>query len=909
MTTSASPARGGTVAISGSAPPADGRLTHRQIMTILSGLMLGMFLAALDQTIVSTSIRTIADDLHGLSAQAWVTTAYLITSTISTPLYGKLSDLYGRKPYFLAAITIFVIGSAACSFATSMTELSAFRAFQGIGAGGLMSLALAIIGDIVPPRERARYQGYMLATFGSSSVLGPLIGGFLAGRSSILAISGWRWVFLVNVPIGIIALFVVAKVLNLPHTRREHRIDWWGALTIAIGVVPLLLVAEQGQSWGWTSTKACVCYGVGVVGLIAWVFIERAMGEEALIPMRLFRSPVFSKMSLLSVIVGMGMFGGLMMVPLYLQIVKGVSPTKSGLLMLPLMIGMIAGTVVVGGIIQKTGKYKVYPVIGTLLIIAALLLFHYRVQWDTALPETMAYMALFGVGLSGCMQILTLAVQNDVEPKDMGVATASATFFRQMGGTAGTAIFLSVLFSTVGDKIGSAFRDAARTPAFQAALHDPAVRADPANKPVLQMLSHPGASGGSGSGVLDDSSFIQRLDPRLAQPFKAGFTDSMQLVFLIAAAVMVLGFLVAVWTKEVPLRQVSGLEARAAEENGTPAPAPAATTAEPTTAEPTTAEPTTAEPVVAHPVVAESAAAESVAAEPAAPARTAAESAPGGSRPPSGPVADRFEPVPGAGRHSVHGRVLDGTGAAVPQAVVTLIDVKGRQLGRAVSGADGGYTLAVGGPGTYVLIGAAGARQPQAVTVLVGEEPVECDLALSGTVALTGSVRDAVDGRPLPGALLVATDVRGEVVSSGTSAADGAFALSDLVPGGYTLVVNAPGYRPAALAADVAPGTGEACEVRLEPGARLGGVVSTATGDPLDEAKVTLLDSAGNVVGTAITGPDGAYGFTDLDGGEYTVIASGYAPVAASLRVDGGGTTGFDLELSHQDAHQDEAAR
>ncbi|MEV6058116.1 DHA2 family efflux MFS transporter permease subunit [Streptomyces sp. NPDC052107] len=857
MTTSASPARGGTEAIS---EPV-GRLTHRQIMTILSGLMLGMFLAALDQTIVSTSIRTIADDLHGLSAQAWVTTAYLITSTISTPLYGKLSDLYGRKPFFLAAITIFIAGSAACSFATSMTELSAFRAFQGIGAGGLMSLALAIIGDIVPPRERARYQGYMLAMFGSSSVLGPLIGGFLAGRSSILTIAGWRWVFLVNVPVGIIALFVVAKVLNLPHSRREHRIDWWGALTIAVGVVPLLLVAEQGQDWGWTSTRAYVCYAVGAVGLLVWVLVERAMGEEALIPMRLFRSPVFSKMSLLSVLIGMGMFGGMMMIPLYLQIVKGVSPTKSGLLMLPLMVGMIAGTIVVGRIIQKTGKYKIFPVIGTLLIIAAMLLFHYRVQWDTALPETMAYMALFGIGLSGCMQILTLAVQNAVEPKDMGVATASATFFRQMGGTAGTAVFLSVLFSTVGDKIGSAFRTAYETPAFRAALHDPAVRANPANKPVLEMFQHPQAGGGSGSGVLDDSSFIQRLDPRLAQPFKVGFTDSMQLVFLIAAAVLVLGFLVAVWTKEVPLRKVSGLEARAAEENAGPAQEPVATA--------------TAEQ------------AETSAAQPTATTAT-------------GP-ADRFEPVPGASSYGVHGRVLDGAGAPVPQAVITLIDVNGRQLGRAVSGADGAYALSASGPGTYVLIGAAGARQPQAVTVLVDDEPVECDLALSGTVALTGTVRDAVDGQPLSGALLVATDVRGEVVASGVSAADGAFELADLVPGGYTLVVNAPGHRPAALAVDVTPGAADGCEIRLEPGARLRGVVSTATGRPLGDAKVTLLDSAGNVVGTTITGSDGAYGFTDLDGGEYTVIAGGYAPVAASVHLDGSAVTGFDVELSHQE--------
>ncbi|MFR9793337.1 MFS transporter [Streptomyces sp. MB22_4] len=864
MTTSASPARGGTPAISASPPPA-GRLTHRQIMTILSGLMLGMFLAALDQTIVSTSIRTIADDLHGLSAQAWVTTAYLITSTISTPLYGKLSDLYGRKPFFLAAITIFVAGSAACSFATSMNELSAFRAFQGIGAGGLMSLALAIIGDIVPPRERARYQGYMLAMFGSSSVLGPLIGGFLAGRSSILAIAGWRWVFLVNVPVGIVALFVVAKVLNIPHTRREHRIDWWGALTIAVGVVPLLLVAEQGQSWGWTSTKSYLCYAVGVVGLVAWVFVERAMGDEALIPMRLFRSSVFSKMSLLSVLIGMGMFGGMMMVPLYLQIVKGVSPTKSGLLMLPLMVGMIAGTMVVGRIISKTGKYKIFPIVGTILLIAAMLLFHYRVQWDSPLPETMAYMALFGLGLSGCMQILTLAVQNSVEPKDMGVATASATFFRQMGGTAGTAIFLSVLFSTVGDKISSAFRAAARTSAFQAALHDPAVQADPANAPVLKMLKNPAASGG-GSGVLDDSSFIQRLDPRLAQPFKEGFTDAMHVVFLCAAAIMVLGLLVAVWTKEVPLRKVSGLEARAAEASGTQA---------------------------------EDAEAED--------ARTSGAPADGvrTPEPAAAPVADAptaVESEAAAARQAVSGRVLDGSGAPVAQAAITLIDVRGRQLDRAVSGPDGGYTVSVAGAGTYVLIGAAGARQPQAVTVLVGDEPVVCDLVLGGSgAALAGSVRDAVDGNPLPGALLVATDLRGEVVSSATSAADGGFSLVDLVPGSYTLAVNAAGHRPAAVPVEVTAGTAETCEIRLEPGARLHGVISAATGGPLGDAKVTLLDAAGNVLGTATTGPDGAYAFTDLDLGEYTVIAGGYAPVATSVHLDAGGTTDFDLELSHED--------
>ena len=551
-----------TPATPGGAPGgAPGGLSHRQILTILSGLMMGMFLASLDQTIVSTAIRTISDDLHGLSEQAWATTAYLITSTISTPLYGKLSDLYGRKPFFLAAITIFITGSAACTFSTSMIELAGFRAFQGIGAGGLMSLALAIIGDIVPPRERAKYQGYILAVFATSSVLGPLVGGFLAGQSTILGIAGWRWVFLVNVPIGIVALFVVAKVLNVPHNRREHRIDWWGAVTIAVGVVPLLLVAEQGQGWGWTSARSLLCFAVGILGVVSWILIERRMGDDALIPMRLFSNKVFSRTSLLSVLVGAGMFGGMLMIPQYLQIVKGASPTKSGLMMLPLMLGMMTASIATGQMIARTGRYKIFPVVGTALMTVAMLLFQFEVQWNTPLLETMAYMLLLGVGLGLTMQTLTLAVQNAVPAQDMGVATASATFFRQLGATAGTAIFLSVLFSNVGGKISSAFTADAKTPAFQAALHDQAVMANPANQPIVEMIKNP--TGGGSSAVLNDSSFIQKLTTVFAEPFKQGFADSMHTVFFLGAIVTALAFVLVLFIKEVPLRKVSAMQARA----------------------------------------------------------------------------------------------------------------------------------------------------------------------------------------------------------------------------------------------------------------------------------------------------------------------------------------------------------
>ncbi|MEW9516388.1 MFS transporter [Streptomyces tubercidicus] len=867
MSTATSPPGAGTGEI-----PGPGVLSHRQILTILSGLMLGMFLAALDQTIVSTSIRTISDDLHGLSQQAWATTAYLITSTISTPLYGKLSDLYGRKPYYLAAITIFVVGSVLCTFSTSMTELAAFRAVQGLGAGGLMSLALAIIGDIVPPRERARYQGYMLGTFATSSVAGPLIGGALAGQDQLLGITGWRWVFLVNVPIGIIALFVVAKVLNIPHTRRDHRIDWWGALTISVGVVPLLLVAEQGREWGWDSSRSIACYAIGAVGIIAWISVERWIGDDALIPMRLFRNGTFSKTSVLSVLIGMGMFGGMLMIPQYLQIVKGASPTTSGLEMLPLMAGMFIASIASGQITAKTGRYKIFPIIGTALMVAAMLLFHFRVQWDTPLWETMAYMLVFGLGLGGCMQTLVLAVQNAVPPRDMGVATASSTFFRQMGATAGTAIFLSVLFSTVGEKISAAFKDAAATERFQAALHDPAVLRDPANKPVLDMLKHPGNA--DSSGVLSDSSFIQHLDPRLAEPFKRGFADSMHTVFLMGAIVVALAFVLMWFIKEVPLRQMSGLQARAEAE----AEAGAAADADAVAAN--GADDAAVTPVPSEPSVPS----ESAPSEPSAPAAASA------------PPADRGI---GATGPEIRGTVRDGDGRPVDRAAVTLISVDGRQLGRTSTAADGGYALPTTGAGSYVLIGSAGARQPQAMTVVVGTEPVAFDLTLGGAAGLAGEVLEEKGDEPVPGALVVATDVTGEVVASGVAGQDGSFAFGDLAPGSYTLAVSAERHRPSALQVEVGTGDRSWYEVRLTPGAQVRGTVRTVHGSPVDDARVTLLDPAGNVVGTATSGQDGAYAFTDLDSGEYTVIASGYPPVATPLRLEAAGDGEFDIELGH----------
>jgi EmrB/QacA subfamily drug resistance transporter len=534
---------------------AAGEYSHKQILTILTGLLLGMFLGSLDQTIVSTSIRTIADDLHGLSAQAWVTTAYLITSTIATPIYGKLGDLWGRKKLFMFSISVFILGSALCSFSTSMYELAGFRAFQGLGAGGLFTLVLAIIGDIVSPRERAKYTGYFMATFGTSSVLGPVIGGFFAGASSILGITGWRWVFLVNVPIGIVALIVVFRTLHVHQVRRTAKIDWWGAVALVICLVPLLTVAEQGQAWGWGSGRSILCFVVGAIGLVAFVAAEAAMGTAALIPMQLFRIRAASVTVVASVVVGMALFGGMMMLPLYLQIVHGATPTESGLMMLPMVIGMMTASMLSGLLISKSGRPRMFPIVGSAIFTVGMFSMT-QVSADSHLWLVMIYMAIIGYGVGNCMQPLILTVQSAVPPQAIGVATASATFFRQIGGTIGVAVFLSILFSTMGGHISTAFQD--ETPAIQHSISAGQFTPNLDDRKVLS--GDPAFAQEFGK----DSTVIDKLSPEVSHPFKVGFTVSVNEVFWIVGGIGVLAFVVLLAMPEVELRATSAAAAAAA---------------------------------------------------------------------------------------------------------------------------------------------------------------------------------------------------------------------------------------------------------------------------------------------------------------------------------------------------------
>lgn len=528
-------------------------LSHRQILTIMAGLLAGMFLAALDQTIVSTAIRTIADDLNGYSLQAWVTTAYLITATITTPLYGKLSDMYGRKKLFMFAITVFVIGSFLCSTSTSMYELAAFRALQGVGAGGLMSLALTIIGDIVPPRERAKYQGYFLAVFGTSSVLGPVLGGLFSGQNSILWISGWRWVFLVNVPIGILALGLVFKVLNYEQKKTSAdrgRVDWWGAAALTIGLVPLLIVAEQGRTWGWGSPAAIICYIVGALGIAAFVWIEHKMGERAIIPLRVFNNRVFAQGVGISLVVGAVMFGGISMLPQYFQVLRGSSPTIAGLQMLPMVLGLMSASIVSGQFISRTGRYKIFPIIGAVLMTIATFMLHY-VGTGTPIYVVMIFAFLLGFGLGNLMQPMTLAMQNALPMKDMGVSTGVATFFRQIGGTLGVAVFFSLLFSLMGPNITDNMKAASTTPEFKSAV----VEATQSHDGQVSAFGDALASGhGSTGGVLDDTSVIARLPHALAEPIEKGFADAMDTVFLSVSILALIAVVLVLFWKEIPLR-------------------------------------------------------------------------------------------------------------------------------------------------------------------------------------------------------------------------------------------------------------------------------------------------------------------------------------------------------------------
>ena len=493
-------------------------LTHREIMVVMTGVMLGMLVSALGQTVVATALPTIVGELGGQDQLAWVVSATLLTSTASTPVWGKLSDLYGRRPLFQAAIVVFLVGSVLCGLSQSMGQLIAFRAVQGLGIGGLLALSQAIIGDIVAPRERGRYQGYVGAVFGVSSVGGPLIGGFLVDGP------GWRWCFYVGVPIGIAAFVVTSRVLTMPFIRRETKVDYLGASLIVAGVsLILILLSLGGQEFAWGSAEA-VGMGIGSVVLLGLAVLQERRAPEPIIPPRLFGVPTFRITSLASFIVGVAMFGAIVYMPQYLQIVKGQSPTRSGLLTIPLMLGLMALSIGSGRVITRTGRYKVFPVVGLVLVAIGMGLFS-LLSVDTPLPVSGVYMFILGAGLGMVTQVLILSVQNAVEHRDLGTATSAATFFRSMGGALGVAVFGAVLSNRLATYIPNRLAEAG--------VDAPAGGID-------EFLGTPEA--------------IAALPKLERDAVLGGFADALSDVYTLAIPIAVIGILVVLFLPELPLR-------------------------------------------------------------------------------------------------------------------------------------------------------------------------------------------------------------------------------------------------------------------------------------------------------------------------------------------------------------------
>ncbi|MFD4758248.1 MFS transporter [Streptomyces sp. NPDC058439] len=821
-TTTPAGVRGGHAKHGGSSDTPSGvPMTHRQIMEALAGLMLGMFVAILSSTVVSNALPEIISDLGGgQSAYTWVVTASLLAMTATTPLWGKLSDLFSKKLLVQIALLIYVAGSVVAGLSTSSGMLIACRVVQGIGVGGLSALAQIVMAAMIAPRERGRYSGYIGAVFAVATVGGPLLGGVITDTSWM----GWRWCFYVGVPFAVIALIVLQKTLKLPVVKREVKVDWTGAFFISAAVSLLLLwVTFAGDKYDWLSWQSGVML-IGSAALALLFIVVESKASEPIIPLRLFRNRTITLASLASLFVGIAMFAGTVFFSQYFQLARGKSPTMSGVMTIPMIAGLFVSSTVSGQIITRTGRWKAWLVSGGFLVTAGLGLLG-TIRYDTTYWHIAVFMAVMGLGIGMMMQNLVLATQNQVAPSDLGSASSVVTFFRSLGGAIGVSALGAVMANRVTHYVKDGLAELG---------------------PKGEAMGHGGTGGG---GIPDVHALPEPFRTVVESAYGHGVGD----VFLYAAPAALIAFLVTIFIKEVALKTTAVSDA-----------------------------PATAEAPVAEAV-------EAPATVPSSPVVPQAAS-----------VSTLEAPVATLQGTAVHGVVRGAEGAPVARAAVTLISLAGRQLGRSIAQADGSYGLDAPGSGSYVLIASADGFQPQASTVVVGDAPLSYDILLSGTSGLAGIVRTAETAAPVEGAMVIVTDVRGDVLAAGKSGGTGEFAFGELVPGSVTVAVNAAGFRPLALPVEIGGQGVTRIEAALQSGALVQGVVRAGSGRrPLPDARVTLVDAAGNVVATSTTGEDGAYAFTDLDAGEYSVIATGYPPMAGALTVAGRGVDGHDIELAH----------
>ncbi|MEV3988144.1 MFS transporter [Streptomyces sp. NPDC049837] len=786
-------------------------LGPRRVRVVFLGLVLALLLAVLEQLVTATALPAITGDLQGARTAPGralgVTTAYFLATVVTLPVHAKLGDLHGRKGLFQFALVVFVAGSALAGWSRTMDQLVAFRALQGVGAGGLLAGAQAIVADLVPARRRGRFLGVTGAALGLATLAGPLLGGLVTEHVS------WRWCFWAAVPLGLVALLLVGAALTPLRPAPRGRLDVLGALLLAAASTFLVLLASWGGTeYAWDS-RVVLGLACGAAGTLLLFVVVENYAPEPIVPLRLLRDPTFVVSGLVGTAIGVALFVVAACLPVFFQLSGGsapaggsplsggADPAEAGLLVLPLAGGLVAACLLSGHLISRTGRYTVHPVLGGAVAVVGMWLLS-RLEPDTPRLTHSVWQAVLGVGIGLVLPALVLAVQNAAPPGALGTATGAHTLVRWIGGCAGVA----ALGAHFAHRLDHAL--AGRLPAGAAGTDLPG---------PWSVTPHA----------------VRAMPPALRDAYLGAYAETMPRTLLHLVPVLGLGLLVAFFLKEKPL----------VTQNASTASVP----------------PPRTEP---------------------------------GPRPEARPEARRGVPVCGTVQHH------DGT--CVPRAALTLIDAHGQQVGRGATGEDGRYALSVPGGGSYVMIAAAGGHQPQAVPVTVGERPVEIDVVLGGAGRLTGAVRTA-DGTPVRDATVTLTDVRGEVVANTRTGRDGDYVLTALVAGEYTLAASAPAFRPAALPVSVQAARETRQDIELAGGAVLRGTVRAPGGRPVEDARVTLLDAAGNVVDTLTTGPDGTFRFLDLSAGEYTVIAAGYPPVATVLRVTGGGRTERDLRLGHED--------